>query len=247
MALEVADQTRVLKRVTEILNLCDAAAYSATLSSRNKTRNATAIADFVIEAGLMIMKAIAERPNEFRYLFLSDTSAITTSGAALPLIGSGTAQPHLGPPASVLITPYTGGTAVQGDRKDYKKIQSYRENPEDVYDAIAHDAEGSTLSGYYDIWEDRFYFTGKSAVLTLARHPQRAETATLIPGIMENTWIRLAVGEAAKVGTGEYEAGIIGEYGKRGQSDLEEFKAGGRVFPEVDEPTPVDAAHRLVK
>jgi ActR/RegA family two-component response regulator len=102
MAYENADRSRVLDRVTEILNLCVPGGYTSTLSPRNKTRNEDAIADFVDEAGLMILKAMAERPNEFRYLLLTDTSAITTSGNAVPLVND---QPHLGPPAAVKDNP----------------------------------------------------------------------------------------------------------------------------------------------
>lgn len=234
-----AYRSRVLKRITELLNLCDPGTYSATLSARNKTRNATAIADFTDEAGLMICRAMADRPNEFRYQFLADTTPITTSGDQMPA--------HLGPPAKITITPYIGATPVPGKKSDYQKIESYRKDVETVYDEIAHDHQGSTLAGLYDIWDDAFYFTGLSAVLSLARLPVRADNLTLIPEILESTWIKLGVGMAAKVGTGGYEAGIIGEYGKRGMQDLEEFKAGGRVFKEVDEPAQTSAVHTLVK
>lgn len=233
-----ANRTRVIDRLQELLNLVDAGTYGGALSARNKTRNADAIEDTVDEAGLMILKAIAERPNEFRYAFLADSSPITTSGAAMPA--------HIGPPAKVSITLYSGGPVREGQTRDYRKIESYRENPEQIYDEIDHDEEGSTLSGYFDIWDDIFYFTGYSAVLSLARLPVRADNTTLIPEILESVWINLAVGNAAKVGTGGYEATIIGEYWKRGMDQLEEFKAGGRVFREVDDPQP-SAAHQLVK
>lgn len=244
MALEVADRTRVIKRTLEILNLVDAGTYSATLSVRNKTRNLAALTDAIDEAGLMILKAIAERPNEFRYLFLTDTSAITTSGDKLPLVGL---QPHLGPPDAIRITIYSGGPVRDGAQRDYRKIQSYRENPGQVYDAINHNQSGSALSGYYDLWSDRFYFTGLSAVVTLARHPIRAETATSIPGIMESVWVKLAVGNAAKVGTGGYESAILANYGQQGRSDLEEFKAGGRQFREIDDPEQSSEVHAIAK
>jgi hypothetical protein len=233
-----ASEARVLKRVTEMLNLVDAGTYSSTISSRNKTRNALAIADFVAEAGLMITKAIAERPNEFRRTFLSDTT-VTTSGNQMP--------PHLGPPAKVAITPYAGGTPMEGRRTSFDKIESYRENPENVYDPIDHDQEGSTLAGLYDIWDDRFFFTGESAVLSLARPPVRADNATAIPEFMENTWIRLGIGESAKVGVSDYATRLITEYGARGKADLEEFKAGGRVFTEVDVPQQSPVDHNLVR
>ncbi len=229
-----ADRDRVLKRVTEILNLVDAGTYTATLSARNKTRNEEAIADMTDEAGLMMLKAIAERPNEYRYQF-ADTTTITTSPDAMP--------PHIGPLMSVSITPYSGGNAVEGKQKNYQKVQSYRANINKVYDEIDHDEEGSSLSGYYDVWEDKFYFTGLSADIEFARLPVRADTATLIPEILESTWIKLAVGNAEKVGTGQYETSVINKYLTQGMSDLDEFKAGSRQFKEADEPDTARGVH----
>lgn len=234
-----ASRPRVLKRVTEILNLCLPGTYSATLSTLNKTRNALAIEDFVDEASLQILKAIAERPNEFRYSFLAD-NVITASGNQMPL--------HLGPPASIKIRLSNGGEIRSGERRDYRKIESFRENINGVYDTTArHDEAGSSLSGYYDIWDDKFYFTGYSATLSLARLPVRADNLTLIPEILESVWIHLAAGEAAKVGTGGYETNLIAEYARRGMAELEEFKTGGRIFTEIDEPKPQTAVHQLVK
>jgi hypothetical protein len=223
MAIEAADRARVLKRVTEQLNLCDPGTYSSTLSTRNKTRNAAAIADFVDEAGLMILKVLARCQNEFRYLFVTDTAAITTSGDLLPLIGG---QPHVGPPVSVRITLSSGGIVRDGVQRDYRQIQRMRETPAN-YDpnGTAHNLAGSVLGGYYDIVNDKFHFTGYSAVLALARHPQRTETATLVPGQFENTWVHLGIGEAAKVGTGGYQDSVIGNYGKLGFDELTQFEA----------------------
>jgi hypothetical protein len=232
-----ADRTRVLKRVTELLNLCDQTAYTTTLSPMTRTRHETAIADFVDEAAMEIMQAIAERPNEFRYQFLSDTSAITTSGDRVPN--------HLGKPAAVKILTYNGkvGDLVDGHQLDYRKIQSYRERP-DLYDpnGIAHNLQGSALGGYYDIWNDRFFFTGYSATLSLARRPVRADVSGgLIPDILESVWVNLGVGKGAKVG--EALDPVISAYGNRGLDELTAFKAGTRQFAEVSDPKPaVEAA-----
>jgi hypothetical protein len=75
----------------------------------------------------------------------------------------------------------------------------------------------------------------------------RANNATHIPEFMENTWIRLGIGEASKVGVSDYATAMIAEYGARGQRDLEEFKQGGRVFSEVDVPNQIPTDHNLVK
>jgi hypothetical protein len=227
-----ADQTRVLTRLIEILNLTNPGGYAASLNVRNKTRNLTALTDTVIEAGLMICKAIAERPNEFRQPFLEDHE-ITDSGELLPV--------HIGPPASVKIT--LGGDVVrEGKRLDYRKIESYRENPNQIYDEIAHDEEGSSLGGLYDLWNDRFFFTGASATVSLARQPVRGDTS-LIPLVFEPTWVALSIGNANKVGTGGYETAIINAYAARGQQDLQDFIGGRTQFDEIADPQPISAVH----
>lgn len=228
-----ADQNRVLSRVTEILNLCDPGTYSAVLSSRNKTRNATAIQDFTIEAGLDLLRGIGETPNEFRSALVNQVSL--TNGAFLP--------DHVGDPAYIEIQKYNGATWDQGKRRNYQKIESYRKNENHIYDDIDHDEEGSTLSGYYDLWEKRFYFTGFAARAGLVQIA-RADTATKIPEILEPIWVKLAVGNSAKAGDGTYSASQAGIYGTQGRSDLAEFKTGRRSFPEVSDPEPTSAIHQ---
>lgn len=232
-----ADRTRVINRVQEILNVVEPGTYGGALSVRNKTRNANAISDMVDAAGMMILRAIAERPNEFRYQFLTDSPTITVSGDPLP--------PHLGPLASVMITKALDDKPIEGHRLDWQRVESYRDNPSKVYDALDHDEAGSSLGGYYDVWEDRFHFSGLSAVVQYARVPETEDVDELIPEVLENTWVRLSIGEASKVGTGGFESAVIGEFGTKGMRDLEEFKAGGRVFKEVDIPKPTSAMHEV--
>lgn len=234
-----ASRPRVLKRVTELLNLCLPGTYSASISARNKTRNALAIEDFVDEAGLMILNALAAYPNEFRYPFLTTPAAITTNGGLLP--------PHLGPLHKILITPYSDADAVEPERRDFRKINSYRSNINGVYSADEHDAEGTDIPSVYDVWEDRLYFTGLHAVITYARLPVRADNLTRIPEIMESTWINLSMGRAAKVGTSAYEGSLLESYAAKGQNELESFKAGARQFQEVDDPKPQSAGHAINK
>lgn len=236
----MADRDRVVKRVTEILNLCDPGTYSATLSARNKTRNAAAIADFVDEAGMDVLNAVGSSPNEYRGTLVDDVE-IDESG----ILFGDDEDPHLGPLISVQITLWADGPVREGKPLDHRKIQSYRENPNNIYDPIAHDQKGSRLGGYYDLWENRFFFTGLQAFVqyipTLIRDNFDGE---VIPDILESTWICLAIGNAAKIGVGGYDASIIGSYGQRGQVNLEAFKMGGRQFAEVDDPEPNSVVHK---
>jgi len=229
-----ADQARVLKRVTTGLGLADAGTYSSTLSTRNKTRNSAEIADFVTEAGFKVLQMLAEYPNEYRHNFVVEITP--TYKQLLP--------DHQGQPAYVDIQPYNGAANwIPGDPLNFQKIDSYRGFP-NIYDPAgkAHDANGSTLSGYYEIWEERFYFTGFAAKVGLAQIA-RSDVATKIPEILENTWIRLSFGEAAKSGLGQYDMGVVSLYGQKGETDLAEFKQGRRTFEEVSDPVPTDEVH----
>jgi hypothetical protein len=229
-----ADQTRVLNRVTEILNLCEPGTFSSTLSTRNKTRSDTAIATFVTEAGLEILQMLAETPNEYRHNFVNEV--VPTYGDFLP--------DHQGQPAYVSIQKYPGGPYEQGDdAKSYLQIESMRNNA-NVYDPTgkAHNISGSSLGGYFDIWERRFYFTGNAAKVGLAQ-VTRADVATKIPELLEPVWIKLSVGKAAKSGTGAYDAEVIKTYGSEAANDMAEFKQGRRIFSEASDPESADEVH----
>ena len=234
MAFEAADQDRVLKRVTEILNLCDAGTYSAEISDRIKTRNAEAIADSTIECGFRILQMVASTPNEFRPNYLHEIT---------PIVYREFLPDHFGQPLYVDIKPYSGAQWIPAAPLNYQKIDSYRNNP-DIYDPSGkrHDVKDSTLSGYYDIWEQRFYFTGFEVRAGLAQ-ATRADVATKVPAFLENTWIRLAVAESAKSGMWQNDTRVTALYGQKGEDDLQEIKNGQRQFAEVSEPVPTNEVH----
>lgn len=230
-----ADQARVLKRVSTLLNVVDPGTYSSTVSTRNKTRNAAEIADFVTEAGLEILQMLAETPNEYRHNFVTVLDP-APYGAFLP--------DHQGQPAYVEIQKYSGGPYEQGaDEKSYLEIESMRNNP-NIYDPAgkAHNVVGSSLSGYFDIWERKFYFTGFAARVGLAQ-VTRADVASKVPEILEPVWVKLSVGKAAKSGVGAYDADIVKMYGTEAQADMSDFKQGRRVFSEVSDPESAGEVH----
>ncbi len=216
----------------DILNLSAPGAYSKTLSPRIKNRNEEAIGDMVTDAGLMILRTLGEFPNEYR-----QTLVVPVGLTHQELVPE-----HQGKPAYVEIRRYPGAQWTPGHRIDYRKVESYRNDPNRIYDPIAHDTLGSSVAGYYDLWEGRFYFTGYQAQAGFVQI-LRADTATKIPDVLEATWIRLAVGESDKAGQGQYGSSVAGQYGQKGMADLAEFRSGQRRFTEVSEPEPTGAAH----
>lgn len=229
-----ADQTRVITRVTEVLNLCAPGTYSATISTRNKTRAAAAIVDFVTEAGLEILQMLAETPNEYRHNFVVEKTPAYKDFL----------EDHQGQPAYVEIQKYSGAVSEQGDdSKSYLQIESMRNNG-NVYDpaGLAHDKKGSTLGGFFNVWERRFYFTGFAAKVGLAQ-VARADVATKVPEILEPVWVKLSIGKAAKSGVGAFDAEVIKLYGSEGHNDMAEFKQGRRIFSEASDPESAGEVH----
>lgn len=228
-----ADITRVTKRVLDILNASDAGTYSATVSSRNKTRAQASVDDAIIEAGLQIVSTIAAYPNEFRAAFVAPVNV--THGQLLP--------DHLGAPVYVEIQKYASADWTEAKQKNYLKVQSLRRNESKIYDKLDHDVNGSSLSGYADIWERKVYFTGYAARVGLAT-AVRADVATKIPDILEPTLIKLSAANCLKAGEGAYLVNIAESYFNKAQFDLAEFRGGKRTFREVSTPEPTSEVHQ---
>jgi hypothetical protein len=134
---------------------------------------------------------LAETPNEYRHNFVTGLDP-APYGSFLP--------DHQGQPAYVEIQKYSGGPYEQGaDEKSYLEIESMRNNP-NIYDPAGKGSQrfGSSLGGYFDIWERKFYFTGFAARVGLAQ-VSRADVATKVPEMLEPVWVKLSVGKAAKV------------------------------------------------
>ncbi len=249
MAVECASYTRVYNRCIEKLNI-GTAAYDGTINPRNKTRNAGDIAASVIEAGLMIVQTLASIPNEYRANFYVETAI--AYGAQVPA--------HLGKIVGVKVQKYDTADFTEARQRNYEKIESYRQTIDgldnNAYSNIPHDQIGSPLGGFYDIWNDTFYFTGNAAKITVAiagrNDVYNAANASLptplptskIPVFMEPIWTKLAFGNTLKTGEGGTVIAIADRYYNQGMSDLNEFKGGKRVFAEADEPAPAMEVHQ---
>lgn len=233
-----ADFNRIIKRVLEILNASPPGTFGASIDLRNKTRSLDAITAAAEEAALTVLQAVAAIPNEFRSAFV--TQVQLAHGAFLPA--------HFGDPATIEIQRYDGAVWREADVKSrtYAQIESYREILPDatgnLYDEIPHNEIGSSLTGYADIWENKFYFTGFAARLGLA-NVTRAQAAAGIPEVFEATVIKLAIANCPKAGEGNYTMQMANYYGNLGMQDLAAFKAGQRDFAEVSAPAPAKNIH----
>lgn len=205
-----ADQTTVLRRITEILNVCAAGTFSETVAAINLDRNATAISEAAREGAMMIARAIVSNPaHVHRNAFVSGTATTLTHQGELPDMA--------GEMDLVQIQPYNGAGWQTAIPRDVQQIESFRLNPSSIYDTIAHDTTGSRLGGYYAIANGRFYFTGYAArgyFPVIAR-----DTVTgLIPDEYEDVWVKISTGLTLK--EGDNMGDIASFYMNLGQQDL---------------------------
>lgn len=225
-----ADFNRIIERVVTLLNASDAGTFSSTLSARNKTRNIDEITACCYDGALTVMRVVAATPNEFRTNFI--TTLVPAHGDLLP--------EHHGNPVFVEIQKYLNSAWTQGDRRDYRKLDSYRIDGAKaakyrVYDKIPHNEINSTLSGYFDVWESKFYYTGFAARVGLAT-VSRADALTKIPDFLEPTVIKFAFANCPKAGEGNMVLSLAQSYLQQAEADLRDFIGGKRQMPEVSQP-----------
>lgn len=205
-----ADETTVKSRCTEILNACDAGAFSSTINTNNKHRNATAISEAVREGALMIARAICSNPNHVhRGLYVSGTPTALTHGGEMPdMAGEGDL---------IEIQPYSGGSFVAGLPRSAQEIDSYRSNVGDLYGSVAHNVANSPIGSYYNISQGRVRFTGYAAQMY---HPlvSRSTASSLVPDEYEDIWVSLGIGLSVK--EGDNLLPVAGYYMAFGQQQL---------------------------
>ena len=216
-----ADETTVLKRVTEALNVCAPGTFSVTVASTNLDRNATAISECVREGAMLIGRAILANPaHVHRNLLVASSATTLTHQGELPDMS---AELDL-----VQIQRYSGADWQTGVLRDAQIIESYRANPSSIYDSIAHNLTGSRLGGYYATANGRFYFTGFAA---RGYFPliSRTTITSLIPDEYETAWFMVAIGLALK--EGDNLMPIAEYYMQAGMQDLAAISTMGVLSP----------------
>jgi hypothetical protein len=217
------DLSKVRTRVTQLLNAMTQNAdgtpvYSSTVGDAR--RHASDISDAVDEAAVEIMKACCESQDAgLRQPFMAYSSV--AHGDRLPQ--------HYGPAGAVEIKAYSGAAWASGVPRPAAEIASLRDNPNSIYSDIAHDTEGSTIAGFFDLIDDVLSFTGYAARVPLATFV-RADGATLLPDFSEPACIRIALGLLEKLG----DPGLIQTYRAAGEADLASIRAGSREIAPVE-------------
>ena len=186
-----ADVTTVTKRATGIVDACIERTFTTRVDTR-KNWNADIITQAVREAALMIGQAICANPGHVhRNLYISGTPTALTHGSELPDMA--------GESDLIEIQPYTGASYITGTPRTAQQIDDYRANINSSYGAIAHNASGSPLTGFYNVNNGRVKFTGNAAQIYIPVI-SRSTITSLIPDEYEGCWVSLSAGLCSKIG-----------------------------------------------
>ncbi len=226
----MADLTRVQAQVTILLNANtrDASGnpvYSSTVG--DKARHATEIQNSCYNAALEVANAICETASHpFRSEFIEVMDL--NHGEPIPF--------HYGDFSPPEIVPFANaGYCMRGIKSTPDRIDSYRRNRHNVYSPVAHDAsdggQASPITGYYDVVNSIFYFTGYQATAMLCL-VERTTVFTKLPDSTEPTIIKLACALSSK--EGDTSDGLFQSWAALGMQDLQMIRSGGTEFPPVD-------------
>ena len=220
-----ASETVVKERLTDLLNVQTPGTWSTTVASTNLDRHATGIAEAAREGALEIARAIVSNPKHYhRNLFISATPTSLTHQGELPDYGC-----EYDP---IEIERYTSAGYRRGILVDDPfLVEEYRANPSSAYDAVAHDTTGSFLGGFYNISNQRIYFSGLNC---RGYFPviSRTGVLTIIPDEYEGAWYFVSAGILLK--EGDNLQPIAQHYTQLGLAALQAISQEGTIPPLTD-------------
>lgn len=229
MATPRCDLDTIRGRVIQALNAGQASTWTTTLGTvpaaeADDRRNDTEIDKAILAADARVCSAICESAsNGYRPLFMSEVTV--THGTEV--------AEGIGPIGRPLIQPYSGADYVRGVPRSADDIDSYRQNTNNLYDAIDHDQSGSSLAGYYDFdpVSRVFSFTGYAAKVSIAVFTRTA--ACQAPESYEDTVFGIALTSLPKEGDS---APYLGLMGQQALQHIQEIKAGAMQVSPIDIP-----------
>lgn len=184
-----------------------------------------------VETESELVRALAEAYHPARTDFLA-WSLDLAHGDNLPI--------HLGQVEAVQIEKYTGeGAYHPGLQTTRHNIIQWRENYNSIFDAIAHNANGSTLSGYFHIRNQTILFTGAQAQVKVVTFDPDFSGAPVhqIEEQWENALVCGMIPKLYKDGT---DPRIVDHYSRQFQQVLTQIYSGLKAMPEIDMASKVE-------
>jgi len=197
----MADLTAITKQVIDLIG---ANSYSGGVKQYSSTSGDEdfldgAISRAITEAKLIAGEKVCESSSHLKSAFIQKDQAIAHN-AKIPA--------HFGELLNVVITPYSGASPMEGQKRSSQQIASYRTNLDNVYGAFAHNEAQTTgftsdipatQSGFYNDDNGIMEFSGHSA--TISYLDFQSTPLTDYPTVLEVPITHLAVGLLQKDGT----------------------------------------------
>lgn len=177
----------------------------------------------VVETEGEIVRAICEGHHPMRTSFLNWSSSLA-NGDTLPV--------HIGQVEAVRIEPYSGaGTYIPGESTSRENIRLWRANTANIFDAIAHNASGSALAGYYNITNQTIVFTGNAVQVKVCTYsPDYTTPALVVDDQFDSALVAGAIPRLNKTGVAQ---ALVLTYGQLYSSMLGAIRQGLTDMPSL--------------
>lgn len=175
-----------------------------------------------IEAEGEVVRALCEGNHPMRVQFLSWSTDLA-HGDTIPA--------HIGEIEAVRIEPYSGGTEVPAEYTSRENIRLWRANTANIFDAVAHNQNGSALSGYCNITNNTIYFTGHAANVKVCTYdPDHTTPALQVDEMFESAVVAGTVVRLNKIGVAQ---ALIASYGQLYSAMLGMIRQGSNDLPSL--------------
>lgn len=165
--MAISDLEKIVARVSWIIGARDTAFDDTTADDRFLTEE---IQRAVLETEADVVRALCEGYHPMRLNFLDWSSDLNNEDPV---------PSHLGDIEAVRIKAYSGGSYELAEATSRSNIKDWRDNTGLMFDALAHDANGSSLAGYFNLTNETITFTGYRAQVKICDYTPDYDTPEL--------------------------------------------------------------------
>lgn len=219
--MPAADISKLTARVTWLIGARGSAFDTTVLDDRFILEE---IQRALVETESELIRTLCESYHPMRSQFLAWSNDLT-NGDTLPV--------HIGQVEAVRIEPYAGGTKIPGESTSRENIRLWRANTANIFDTVAHNANGSALAGYYNITNETIVFTGNAANVKICTYtPNYSTPALQVDNQFDAALVAGTIPRLNKIGVPQ---ALIMTYGQLYANQLQMIRGGITQMPDVAE------------
>jgi hypothetical protein len=178
----------------------------------------------IVETESELVHDLCEASHPSAISFQAWSADITTNGDKLP--------ERIGKVEAIQIKPVSGGTYAPAESTSRDNIRAWRNNHNDIFDAVDHNASGSNLAGYFNITGDTLEFTGYSAQARIYSYTPNYTPTLQIDDNFEGALIAGAITRLNKMGVPQ---GLVMHYGQQYTTARTLIRQGQATMPKLNE------------